>query len=49
MTWDLVDEWIVTDFKTLLPEIFNSRLAIKVSSVTNLRPTWNYAGFFYLL
>lgn len=47
MVWNLVGEWIVTDFKTLLPEIFHSRLAIKVSSVADLRPTWNYAGFFY--
>lgn len=47
MTWDLVGLWTITDFKTFLPATFNSRLAVAVSAVDDLRPTWNYAGFFY--
>lgn len=47
MTWDLVGSWTITDFKTLLPPTFSSRLAVAVSAVFDLRPTWNYAGFFY--
>lgn len=47
MTWDLVGSWTITDYKTLLPLDFNSHLAIKVTAVSDLKPTWNYAGFFY--
>jgi hypothetical protein len=47
MTWNLVGTWTITDFKTLLPATFDSRLAVVVSAVNDLRPTWNYAGFFY--
>jgi len=47
MTWNLVGSWTITDFKTFLPATFNSRLAVAVSAVDDLRPTWNYAGFFY--
>jgi hypothetical protein len=48
MVWNEIGSWIITDFKTFLPQTFSSRLAIKVSPVSdNFRPTWNYAGFFY--
>jgi hypothetical protein len=47
MVWNEIGSWIITDFKTFLPQTFSSRLAIKVSPVSDFRPTWNYAGFFY--
>lgn len=47
MTWDEIGSWVVEDFQFLVPEEFNSRLAVKVSSVSGLRPTWNFAGYFY--
>lgn len=47
MDWDLVGTWTITDFITLLPTDFTSRLAIKVFAVSDVKPTWFYAGFFY--
>lgn len=47
MTWNEVGQWIVSTPEILIPVSFTSRLAIKVSEITNLRPTWDWAGFFY--
>ncbi|NJL51407.1 MAG: hypothetical protein HC930_02880 [Hydrococcus sp. SU_1_0] len=47
MAWDEIGSWVVDDYQFLVPETFNSRLAVKVSGVSGLRPTWNFAGFFY--
>ena len=47
MTWNEVGQWIVSTPEILMPASFTSRLAIKVTEVTNLRPTWDWAGFFY--
>ena len=47
MTWDLVGSWSITDFNTLIPINFTSRLVIKISDIAGYRPTWNWAGFFY--
>jgi hypothetical protein len=47
MTWNEIGSWTVEDYQFLVPETFNSRLAVKVAGVSGLRPTWNFAGFFY--
>ncbi len=47
MTWTEVGSWTIVDYETLLSVNFTSRLIVKVSEVANLRPNWNWAGFFY--
>jgi hypothetical protein len=46
MSWNQVGEYEITSIDTLLPTSFTSRLAIKASDVTLLKPTWNWAGYF---
>ncbi|NJO98634.1 MAG: hypothetical protein HC764_23720 [Pleurocapsa sp. CRU_1_2] len=47
MTWNEVGQWIVSTPEILIPVSFTSRLAIKAADISNLRPTWDWAGFFY--
>jgi hypothetical protein len=47
MTWNEIGQWIVSTPEILIPASFTSRLAIKATEITNLRPTWDWAGFFY--
>ncbi|MGL5940813.1 MAG: hypothetical protein ACRC2S_10545 [Waterburya sp.] len=47
MTWTEIGSWTVVDYETLLSVNFTSRLIVKVSGVANLRPSWNWAGYFY--
>ena len=47
MTWNEIGEWVVSTSEILIPVSFTSRLAIKAAEITNLRPTWDWAGFFY--
>jgi hypothetical protein len=47
MTWIEVGSWTITEFETLLPVNFTSRLIIKVSNIAGYKPTWKWAGVFY--
>jgi hypothetical protein len=47
MTWTEIGSWTIVDYETLLSVNFTSRLIVKVSEVANLRPSWNWAGYFY--
>jgi hypothetical protein len=47
MTWNEIGEWVVSTSEILIPASFTSRLAIKATKITNLRPTWDWSGFFY--
>jgi hypothetical protein len=47
MTWTEIGSWTIVDYETLLSVNFTSRLIVKVSGVANLRPSWNWAGYFY--
>lgn len=47
MTWNLAGSWLIEDRQQLIDETFNSRLAVAVSSVSGLKPTWIFAGYFY--
>jgi hypothetical protein len=47
MTWNQVGSWTITEYQTWLPVSFTSRLAIKVTDIAGLKPTWNWSGFFY--
>ena len=47
MTWNQVGSWTITQYQTWLPVTFTSRLAIKVTDIAGLKPTWNWSGFFY--
>lgn len=46
MTWTEIGSWTIVDYETLLSVNFTSRLIVKVSEVANLRPSWNWAGYF---
>lgn len=47
MTWDKVGEWLITEDKTAFRQSFTSGLAIASSDIVGIKPTWNWAGFFY--
>jgi hypothetical protein len=47
MVWNEIGQWVISTPEVLIPVNFTSRLAIKVSEIVNLRPTWDWAGFFY--
>ena len=46
MSWNQVGEYGVIDIDTTLPVSFTSRLAIRVSNVALLKPSWSWAGYF---
>jgi hypothetical protein len=46
MTWNEVGQWLVDQPQTVIPASFTSRIAIKVSAIPGVRPTWNWAGYF---
>jgi hypothetical protein len=47
MTWNEIGEWVISTPEVLIPVSFTSRLAIKATEISNLRPTWDWSGFFY--
>lgn len=47
MTWNEIGQWVISTPEALITASFTSRLAIKATEITNLRPTWDWAGFFY--
>lgn len=46
MTWNQVGQYAITDTEIALPTSFTSRLALSVSNVPTLKPTWFWAGHF---
>lgn len=46
MSWNQVGEYEITGIETALVTSFTSRLAIRASNVTLLKPSWNWAGYF---
>jgi hypothetical protein len=47
MTWTEVGEFLITQQETILPVSFESpALAVKAVDFTQLRATWNWAGYF---
>jgi hypothetical protein len=47
MTWNEIGQWVVSTPEILMPVSFTSRLVIKATEITNLRPTWDWSGYFY--
>ncbi|NJL51168.1 MAG: hypothetical protein HC930_01235 [Hydrococcus sp. SU_1_0] len=45
MTWKRRGIWTITQSETKLPISFTSALAIKISNVIGLKPTWYWAGY----
>jgi hypothetical protein len=46
MTWNEVGQWLIDQPQTVISASFTSRIAIKVSAIPGVRPTWNWAGYF---
>lgn len=45
MTWNRRGTWIITKEETTIPLVFKSQVITQVSNLSNIKPTWYWAGY----